>query len=218
MKKTLFTSFFISVIFTSFAANETVEGIVLSDEKAASNIEVWSSAPKSKITQTDKKGHFKIKGVDVSKDTIYVDISEEKTLIVPLRGANQLTIRWERDSLFVEREREDLFYIKTYVPSSYGGVVVTRPMLEKTGEINLLRAIALRTPGVEYVQGNLNIRGIKSFANSNFPLYIVDGVETKNVSYLTVMEIETVEILKDVSSSIFGVKGGNGVVVINMRK
>jgi len=212
MKKTLFTTLLISATgLTSFAADEIVEGSVLSDNKAASNVKVWSSAPKSKITQTNKKGYFKVKRVDTSKDTVFVAISEEKTLVVPLEWANQLTIRWERDSLFVQREREER------IASTYGGVIITRPMLEKTGETNLLRAIASRTPGVEYVQDNLMIRGFKSFALSNFPLYIVNGVETKNVSYLNVVEVESVEILKDASSSIFGVKGGNGVVIINLR-
>ena len=214
MKKTLLTTFLISAIgftFTSFAANETVEGSVLNDGKTASNLKVWTSAPKSKATLTNKKGRFKVKQVDTAKDTVFVAISEEITLVVPLEWANQLTIRWERDSLFIQREREEI------VASTYGGVVITRPMLEKTGETNLLRAIASRTPGVEYVQDNLMIRGFKSFNNGNFPLYIVNGVETKNVAYLNVMEVESVEILKDASSSMFGMKGGNGVVVINLR-
>ena len=213
MKKTLFIMFLVPAIsLTSFAKNEIVEGCVLNGREAASNLKVWSSAPKSKVALTNKKGRFKVKKVDTSKDTIFVAISEEKTLVIPLEWANILTIRWENDSLFVQREREEA------LAPSYGGVVVTKRMLEQSGETNLLRAIALKTPGVEYVQDNLLIRGIKSFNQSNFPLYIVNGVETSNVAFLTVMEVESVEILKDATASIFGVKGGNGVIIITLRR
>jgi len=200
---------FISAIsFTVFAGNETLEGYLLNEEMAASDVKVWASAPKSKMTLTNKKGRFKIKRVDTAKDTLFVEISQEKTWAIPLEWANILTIRLKGDSIFVKREREEMR------PSSYGGVVITRKMLEQTGETNLLRAIARKASGVEYVQDNLLIRGIKSFTLTNNPLYILDGVETTNVTYLTVMEVESVEILKDASSSIFGVKGGNGVVII----
>ena len=102
--------------------------------------------------------------------------------------------------------------------SKYGGYVVTRSELEKSGETNLLRAIALKVPGVKYTQDNLMIRGISTLNSKTSPLYIIDGVETSYVSHLLVTEVEYVEVLKDSSTSMFGMKGANGVIIINRIK
>ena len=105
---------------------------------------------------------------------------------------------------------------KERVSSLYGGTVVTRETLEQTGEINLLRAIAMRVPGVEYRNGNLIIRGVGTINNTD-PLYVINGVQTNDPPNFTVLEIESVEVLKGANASMFGVRGANGVVIINLR-
>jgi TonB-dependent SusC/RagA subfamily outer membrane receptor len=215
MKKILIIAvILISVVNSSVisAGNETVEGYIFDGKDAVPNVTVKSSA-NDRTAKTNKKGYFKMKGISSIKDTLFVKVAEEKTLEIPLEGTDQIIVRITGDTVFVQREKKEVV-----ASSSYGGTFVTRSALEKSGETNLLRAIALKVPGVEYVDGNLLIRGIKSFKLSNFPLYILDGTETSQVSYLTVMEVESVEILKDASTSMFGVKGGNGVVIINRRK
>jgi len=215
MKKFLIIAFlfFISLINSSVisAGNEVVEGYVFDGGNAVSDLTIRTSV-KGKTVKTNRKGYFKIKGISAEKDTIFVGVTNKEMLEIPLLGADQITVRLIENTVFVQREKRKIDN------PSYGGTLISRDALEKTGEPNLLKAIALKVPGVEYVQGNLLIRGIKSFSLSNYPLYILDGVETTQVSYLTVMEVETVEVLKDASTSMFGVKGGNGVVIINRRK
>ena len=213
MKKILIMTLLLINSFVISAGNEVVEGYVFNDKNAVSDVTIKTSA-NGKTVSTNRKGYFKIKDISTEKDTIFVvGIIKNKVLEIPLWGATQITIRLTGDSVFVQRGEKQ----KVATPS-YGGTLITHDALEKTGESNLLRAIALKVPGVEYVQGNLLIRGIKSFSLGNYPLYILDGVETTQVSYLTVVEVETVEVLKDASSSMFGAKGGNGVVIINRKK
>ncbi len=197
--------------FSLFAGNELVEGYIFDGDNAVSNVMVRTSV-KNKTSKTNKKGYFKIKGISTQKDTIFIGVTNREVLEIPLLGANIINVRMAEDTVFIQREK----VIQS--SPSYGGTFVTREALEKTGETNLLKAIALKVPGVEYVQGNLLIRGIKSFHMNNAPLYILDGVETSQVPYLTVMEVESVEVLKDASTSMFGVKGSNGVVIINRKK
>ena len=84
-----------------------------------------------------------------------------------------------------------------------------------------------RTSGV-YVAANagqpgsaatVRIRGITTL-NNNDPLYVVDGiiVDASGVQYLNQYDIESVEVLKDASGSVYGTRAGNGVVLITTKK
>ncbi len=62
------------------------------------------------------------------------------------------------------------------------------------------------------------IRGITNFGNTT-PLYVIDGVQTNNMSQVNPTDIESISVLKDAgSAAIYGVSGGNGVIVITTKK
>lgn len=68
----------------------------------------------------------------------------------------------------------------------------------------------------------IRIRGIGSISGGggNAPLYIVDGVPTKNaLDYLSPLDIENISVLKDAASSaIYGSRASNGVVIVTTKK
>lgn len=65
----------------------------------------------------------------------------------------------------------------------------------------------------------VRIRGIGTI-NNNAPLYIVDGVPTKDITgILSPDDIESITILKDAASAaIYGARAGNGVVIIKTKQ
>lgn len=74
-------------------------------------------------------------------------------------------------------------------------------------------------PGAEGI--NIVIRGNGSLTQSSAPLYVVDGfpIENFNTSSLNVNDIESINVLKDASSTaIYGSRAANGVVVIETKK
>lgn len=77
-------------------------------------------------------------------------------------------------------------------------------------------ALSEGAPGADV---DIVIRGGNSITGSNAPLYIVDGVQMDNaLTILSPKEIESIEVLKDASStSIFGARGANGVVLITTK-
>jgi len=91
---------------------------------------------------------------------------------------------------------------------------------------NVSNMLTGKLPGVTSIQrsglpGNdqtsINIRGISTFTNSS-PLILVDGVE-RMLNTVNPADIENVSVLKDASTSaIYGVKGGNGVILITTKK
>ncbi|TKC06726.1 TonB-dependent receptor [Pedobacter polaris] len=72
------------------------------------------------------------------------------------------------------------------------------------------------TPGAEI---QIRVRGGSSLTGDNSPLYIVDGIQVENaLSILSPNEIQTIDVLKDVAStSIYGSRGANGVVIITTK-
>lgn len=90
---------------------------------------------------------------------------------------------------------------------------------------NVIQALSGRAPGVRVIQNNgtpgspisVRIRGANSILGGNEPLYIIDGFPS-TPTYLQNADIESMEILKDASSTaMYGSRGGNGVVLITTR-
>lgn len=69
--------------------------------------------------------------------------------------------------------------------------------------------------------GNILIRGRRSLNASSKPLYVVDGVplQSGGIETLNPRDIESIDILKDASSTaIYGSRGANGVVLITTKR
>jgi TonB-linked SusC/RagA family outer membrane protein len=67
----------------------------------------------------------------------------------------------------------------------------------------------------------VTIRGKGSINGSNTPLYIIDGIQVNPADFATINpgDIESYNILKDATStSIYGSRGANGVIVITTKK
>ena len=76
-----------------------------------------------------------------------------------------------------------------------------------------------RVPGVQVTMDNrIIIRGIGTNSNATDPHILVDGVETTDLSGLDPSFVESVDVIKDGSSAIYGMQGANGVIIIKTRK
>lgn len=64
----------------------------------------------------------------------------------------------------------------------------------------------------------IRVRGGGSITQSNSPLYIVDGFARDNIKDIAPSEIQTIDVLKDASSTaIYGSRGANGVIIITTK-
>jgi len=59
------------------------------------------------------------------------------------------------------------------------------------------------------------IRGIGTNSDATDPLILVDGVETTDLSGINPADVQSVDVIKDGSSAIYGMRGANGVIIIN---
>lgn len=71
------------------------------------------------------------------------------------------------------------------------------------------------TPGAGF---DIKVRGVGSVNGDTSPLYIVDGFQVDNIDYLSNSDIQSIEVLKDASSSaIYGSRAANGVVMVTTK-
>ena len=102
---------------------------------------------------------------------------------------------------------------------------VTGAQLTQVATSDPVQALQGRVAGVEVTSNSgqpgsgtrIRIRGVGTINNAD-PLYVVDGIQTGDISFLLPTDIESTEILKDASATaIYGSRGANGVVLITTK-
>jgi TonB-dependent SusC/RagA subfamily outer membrane receptor len=74
--------------------------------------------------------------------------------------------------------------------------------------------------GLQIVNGDILVRNSSSFGGGAPALLIVDGREVSKDYFANIAtnEIENITVLKDASASAYGVRGGNGVVIVETKR
>lgn len=100
--------------------------------------------------------------------------------------------------------------------------------LKEVPTTNVLEAAQGKIAGADIVRSSgqagagvsIQIRGVRSVAGgSNQPLIIVDGIQYQRIEDINPNDIQSMEILKDASSTaIYGSRAANGVILITTKK
>lgn len=89
---------------------------------------------------------------------------------------------------------------------------------ELSGYTNVYDYLRGKVPGLIVEGTDIYIRGITTVNSQTAPLFLVDGVETPDISNVRPQEIVSVEVIKDASASIYGFRAANGVIKINTNR
>ena len=74
------------------------------------------------------------------------------------------------------------------------------------------------TEGSPDAEMKIRVRGGGSLSQDNSPLYIVDGFPVSSISDIAPSEIQSIDVLKDASSTaIYGARGANGVIIVTTK-
>jgi len=108
-----------------------------------------------------------------------------------------------------------------------GAISTVKPEdLQKRDVATVDQALQGQMAGVTVTQASgtpgeapsVSIRGVGTLNNAD-PLYVVDGMMVDDISYLNSRDIESLQVLKDASSSaIYGSRGANGVIIVTTKK
>jgi TonB-dependent SusC/RagA subfamily outer membrane receptor len=178
--------------------------------------------------------------VKSSKEVVYTDslgffsvscLPEDK-LKISANGFTKLNVRVKEESLFVfanlklspKPESRDLAVGYGHVKDAnklYAISSVNEKDLDFSYYSDIYDIIMEKFPSVQIQgDGELVIRGTQTMASSNAALLIVDGreVSTFVFSNLSPTDIASINVLKDASASVYGSRGGNGVVIVETKR
>ncbi|MBR3012776.1 MAG: TonB-dependent receptor plug domain-containing protein [Bacteroidales bacterium] len=88
---------------------------------------------------------------------------------------------------------------------------------------DIFEMIRGKVPGVTVGQAgpgqmpNIVIRGIGTNSGQTQPLFIVDGLQTENIASIRPEDVDSIDIIKDGTSAIYGMQGANGVIMITTK-
>lgn len=111
--------------------------------------------------------------------------------------------------------------------SSLTGAVSTVDMdeINKVKTATVQQSLQGQIAGVQVTQSSgapgdpieIRIRGVGTIGNNN-PLYVVDGIPSRDISFLNQSDISAMTVLKDAAAaSIYGSRASNGVIIITTK-
>ncbi|MDA3894291.1 MAG: TonB-dependent receptor [Salinivirgaceae bacterium] len=163
--------------------------------------------------------------------------ANEATLVYSFIGYTNQEIPVNNQSVINVVMESDITDIDEVVVVGYGtqkksvvtGAIakVDQDILEKSSTTRIEQALQGQTAGVVVLNNSgqpgdnltVRIRGVGTVKDAD-PLFIVDGLplEKESLDFLNPADIQSVEVLKDASSTaIYGTRGANGVVIITTK-
>ncbi len=227
MKKILLLIFACAVYPISWGQDRSVSGTVVSENGFPMKNIKLSVVDVPISAKTNKNGVFTLKKVR-SEDTIIVHITKQNYIKFPLGDNDSLKLILSDKMVAIHNESNIAVNTPILTGTSYNNetrsiAIITSKMIERRNALTLVDAIKGMIPGVNIGVGASGehyaiIRGQKSLNLSNNALVLVDGMETtlEHANSISVHDIATIEVNKDGFG--YGVKGANGVIIINTKK
>ena len=225
MKRILTITSMVMLALSIWAQSVTVTGVVMAQDEPdpviGANVMVKGS---TNGTITDFDGNFSISAK--AGDVLQVSFMGYKSQEIKVTNAGPLRITLVPDN--VQLQEVVAIGYGTMKKSDLTGAVtsVSAEQLLKAPVSGLDQALQGRAAGVTVTNGSgqpgegatIRIRGIGSAMGGNEPLYVVDGVITGDIKWLSPTDIKSMEILKDASAAaIYGSRGANGVILITTK-
>ena len=179
----------------------------------------------SNAGMTDSKGLFVFTDM-TDDDRISVYLPKYGETVIPVAGMDSIviTLRSARRYSYIDNEGKSVF-IDRENKTEASTVLDVQALLQQYAYKSLLDLLQGRVPGLNISQSSgiggttTNIRGQSSLSSTE-PLVVLDGMPMNGSlgdidSMVNVYDVKTIEVLK--SASEWGVRGANGVILINTR-
>lgn len=219
--------FFLGLLFVSIVtmAQTKVTGSVTDDQGdpvIGASIKVVGTNTGT-ITNTDGEFSLTVPNQNSKLEISYIGMASQT-----LRAQSNMRIQLR--SLNNELDEVMVVAYGTAKKSAYTGAAtqIKADKIENRQISNISSALVGTASGVQTLQTNgqpgtsatIRIRGVSSINGYNEPLYVVDGVPFDgDLSSINSEDIESINVLKDaVSTSLYGSRGANGVVMVTTKK
>jgi len=78
--------------------------------------------------------------------------------------------------------------------------------------------IKMEVPGATVVGSQVTLRGVGTINGKSDPLFLVDGIEVKDLENISPRTVKSINVLTGSDASIYGAKAANGVIMISLVK
>ena len=176
-------------------------------------------------TITDLDGNYSIKVP--SKATLTISYIGMKTQDIAVKGQSQINVTLSDDTQALDEvvvigygtvAKKDL----TGSVSSVSAKQIAAIPVSSASEAlqgKMAGVSITTTEGSPDADVKIRVRGGGSLSQDNSPLYIVDGFPVSSISDIAPTDIQSVDVLKDASSTaIYGSRASNGVVLVTTKK
>lgn len=175
-------------------------------------------------TQTDFDGNYTL-----------TKVPEDAVLVISFIGYTTIEERVNGRTEINFILKEDAQALDEVVVVGYGTqkkadltgsiAVVKSEEIERTPTANIMQSLQGKVSGLQVVSSGspgdsptVRVRGLGTYTGATNVLYVVDGMFYSNIDFLNTKDIKSINVLKDASSSaIYGVRGANGVIIIETK-
>lgn len=227
----LFISLALFTFHSAFAQNFVVKGTVTSHEDNEPLIGVTvlqEGTTNGVVTDMDGNYSFEVKGA--SKATLvfsYIGMQSQSHQVNASTGV--LNVSLKSDAELIDEVVVVAYGVRKKGTIAGSVSTVKSEKLENVPTASFDQALQGQTPGLTVISNSgepsvaatFQIRGTNSINSGTTPLFILDGVPIESSSFnaISPSDIESISVLKDASStSIYGARAANGVVVITTKR
>ena len=178
-------------------------------------------------TVTDLDGKFEMPNVP-SGSRLEISYVGYRTQNIAVDGKSQLSVTLEEDKQLLDEVVVVGYGVQRKSDVTGALTRVGEKELNSKPVNNAFEALQGKAAGVDITTserpgtvGGIAIRGQRSISAGKGPLYVVDGVplQSGGIEALNPRDIESIDILKDASSTaIYGSRGANGVVLVTTKR
>ncbi|OAQ37927.1 SusC/RagA family protein [Pedobacter psychrophilus] len=175
-------------------------------------------------TQTDVNGNYKINvanGATLSFTYIgfkvrNIKIADQKILNIVLENDSKLLNEVVAIGYGTVRKKDLTGAVSSVSAETIAAQPVSSALQAIQGRVSGVNISA--TEGSPDAELTVRVRGGGSITGDNSPLYIVDGFPVNSITDIAPQDIESIDILKDASSTaIYGSRGANGVILVTTK-
>ena len=218
MKSTALTTIMIFFSVAAFTQTRVVKGnLKVFDTYPVKNIEV-SSKKAGASTLSDSLGQFSL--VCFDKDVILVSPRAFKPARHKVKpDTEHVTINLQ----FIDSEENRQIAVGYGFISedelNFGVSHMENEHDDFCSYTNIYDLLRGELSGVTVQGRNVYVRGgTNSFSLSTTALFVVDGQTTSSLDWVQPCQVRSVDVLKDGNAAIYGARGGNGVILIELVK
>ena len=176
--------------------------------------------------RSDDYGYYNIRvGSDAVSISVVSPNKQVKSVVIGEQTAINFVLNGSDNSMQISQndnesgELRDLGNRKTaseklVVPANKSGISGSENLKYNT----IYEMVQGTVPGVDVYGKTIRIRGVNFNGSNNDPIFVIDGMISNSIDHILPNTVQSITVLKNGETAIYGSRGTGGVIVITLKK